>query len=627
MRETAVSDSSLSDTAVAAQYRATAAAYARDVERAAERSERIGGFRIAAFAAAVLALVWTATAAAPLRPVAGALTLVLALVFAALVRWHRRERRMRERYEHARLYHELGALRVARDWAALPIPAAPELPPTHPYAADLNITGRASLLQLLDVVSAAPGRTTLLTWLLAPAPSAEEIAERQRAVRELLAMPELREELGILARMANEREARPASLERFIDWCERPPWLLERPALLWAARALAALTVALLVLQAIGIVPWPAWLLSAALGGAFTRAVRRGVQPAIAATESRATLLRHHAAMLQLFAATPFATPRLARIRAHLEAGGGAPRQLARLERIVAWAEVRYSPMLHGALQWLVLWDVHVAAALEHWRREAGAHVRDWLTQLGEAEALAAFATLAHDNPTWCVPELVQGGEARVDGSAVAHPLLPAATRVANDVTVGPPGSVLLITGSNMSGKSTLLRAVGTNVVLALAGAPVCAARLRLPRLAVYTSMRVQDSLEAGISLFMAELHRLKQIVDAARTAPPDCPVLYLLDEILHGTNSAERRVAARTVIGHLLRAGAIGAVTTHDLALAADGALAAAARPVHFTEHFDETPSGTAMRFDYRLRPGLATSANALALLDLVGLGDRARE
>lgn len=175
-----------------------------------------------------------------------------------------------------------------------------------------------------------------------------------------------------------------------------------------------------------------------------------------------------------------------------------------------------------------------------------------------------------------------------------------------------------------MSGKSTLLRSIGANVVLSSAGAPVCASVFATPLLAVRTSIRISDSLESGISLFMAELRRLKSIVDDARALPNGHPVLYLLDEILHGTNTAERRIAARIVIGHLLRAGAIGAVTTHDLSLAGDADLRGAAQTVHFTEHFDRDSSGrSVMRFDYRLRPGLATSVNALALLDMVGLGD----
>ncbi|MBW8839614.1 MAG: DNA mismatch repair protein, partial [Gemmatimonadetes bacterium] len=192
-----------------------------------------------------------------------------------------------------------------------------------------------------------------------------------------------------------------------------------------------------------------------------------------------------------------------------------------------------------------------------------------------------------------------------------------------NDITVGPTGTLLLVTGSNMSGKSTLLRAMGLNVVLAQAGAPVCARSLTMPLVEVRTSIRLADSLERGVSLFMAELQRLKEIVDAARARNRARPLLYLLDEILHGTNTAERLIAARAVLVHLVRADAIGAVTTHDLTLAADGALATATRHVHFTEQVSGAPGDGAagMTFDYRLRPGLATSTNALKLLALVGL------
>ncbi|HEX5830310.1 MAG TPA: hypothetical protein VFY16_04955, partial [Gemmatimonadaceae bacterium] len=211
----------------------------------------------------------------------------------------------------------------------------------------------------------------------------------------------------------------------------------------------------------------------------------------------------------------------------------------------------------------------------------------------------------------------------RVEAEALAHPLLAPSHAVANDVVVGPPGTVLLVTGSNMAGKSTLLRAVAANAVLAQADAPACARRLRLPSLAVHTSMRVSDSLEAGVSLFLAELLRLRQIVDAARAWRPGQPaVLYALDEILHGTNTAERQVAARRILGHLLAHGAIGLVSTHDLALANTPELRAAAVPAHFREELGSGDGVAAMRFDYVLRPGLATSSNALKLMELMGLG-----
>jgi DNA mismatch repair ATPase MutS len=219
---------------------------------------------------------------------------------------------------------------------------------------------------------------------------------------------------------------------------------------------------------------------------------------------------------------------------------------------------------------------------------------------------------------------------------SMGHPLLPPAERVDNDVEVGPSGTFLLVTGSNMSGKSTLLRAIGVNLVLAGAGAPVCAASFRTPPLTLWTSMRVQDSLERGVSYFMAELQRLKQVVDAARAAADPWAVdgrdgnrreaggrrfFYLLDEILQGTNTAERQIAARRIVSYLVESGAIGAVSTHDLTLAEAPALAAHARMVHFTESIVAGDDGPMMTFDYKLRPGIATSTNALRLMQIVGL------
>jgi DNA mismatch repair ATPase MutS len=210
-----------------------------------------------------------------------------------------------------------------------------------------------------------------------------------------------------------------------------------------------------------------------------------------------------------------------------------------------------------------------------------------------------------------------------VSARALGHPLIRDDVRVANDVEVGPPGSVLLVTGSNMSGKSTLLRAIGVNVVLAQAGSVVCAQEMTLPPLDLRTSVHVHDSLEQGLSYFMAALARLKAIVEAARAARGRGEtVLYLLDEILQGTNSAERQVAVRAIVAELLALEAIGAITTHDLGLADTPSLASRARPVHFTEHVEPDETGAArMTFDYRLRPGLATSTNALRLMQLLGL------
>jgi DNA mismatch repair ATPase MutS len=233
---------------------------------------------------------------------------------------------------------------------------------------------------------------------------------------------------------------------------------------------------------------------------------------------------------------------------------------------------------------------------------------------------LSALASLAHDHPDWCDPVLSRDGEVLVQGTDLGHPLLEPSACVRNDVAVGPPGTFLLVTGSNMSGKTTLLRAIGANLVLAGAGGPVCARSMTAPHLRLHTSMRIDDSLAQGVSLFMAELLRIRSIVEAADAGGP--PVLYLLDEVLHGTNTAERRVAARAVIRHLLARDAIGAVSSHDLTLAEAPDLDRAADKVHFREQVERPDGRTRLTFDYRLRPGLATTRNALKLLDAVGLG-----
>ena len=238
---------------------------------------------------------------------------------------------------------------------------------------------------------------------------------------------------------------------------------------------------------------------------------------------------------------------------------------------------------------------------------------------MGELEALSALATLAHDHPAWCWPTVVDG-PASLAAEGLGHPMLPEEVLRTSDVALDPPGRFLLVTGSNMSGKSTLLRSLGLGAVMAQAGAVVCARKLTLTPLRTFTSMRIHDSITDGVSLFMAELMRLKDLVDAADSEHDGRPLLYLIDEVLQGTNSEERRVAARRIVRHLLQADAIGAVTTHDLSLHDDDTLDPASTKVHFREHVDAS-SEKVLTFDYQLRSGLATSRNALRLLKIVGL------
>ncbi|MCA1563354.1 MAG: hypothetical protein LC804_24905 [Acidobacteria bacterium] len=335
-------------------------------------------------------------------------------------------------------------------------------------------------------------------------------------------------------------------------------------------------------------------------------------------------VFEHYARMFALVTSGSFGAPLLAAQRSSLRLGGmAADQQMLRLHRIMSSADLRFSAgLLYFLVQAFTLWDLHVGVALERWRQRAGCHAREWMSALGVVDALASLAALRHDQPGWVFPEIVENARPHIRATGLGHPLIADAARVANDVEIGPPGTVLLVTGSNMSGKSTLLRAIGLNLVLAQAGGPVCASWLQVPAADLHTSMRVQDSLELGLSYFMAALARLKALLQTAREARArGRPFVFLLDEILQGTNSAERQVAVRLVVERLLADEAIGAITTHDLTLAQTKELTTAARLVHFSETIAEGRGGSRMSFDYTLRPGLATSRNALALMRMIGI------
>ena len=266
-----------------------------------------------------------------------------------------------------------------------------------------------------------------------------------------------------------------------------------------------------------------------------------------------------------------------------------------------------------------------LALAVEEWRRAAGPAVARWMAAVGELEALASLATFRFERPQYPFPQIVDsvdGGDGDSSSTGpvfvaedLGHPLIPAVRRVANDLRLDRQRRLILVSGSNMSGKSTLLRTVGVNAVLALAGAPVCARRLTISPLALGATLRINDSLQGGTSRFYAELTRLKQIVDRAGGAPP---LLFLLDEILHGTNSHDRRIGAEAIIRGLVARDAAGLVTTHDLALAdVAEAMAPRAINVHFEDHLERG----VMTFDYRVKPGVVRKSNALELMRAVGL------
>jgi hypothetical protein len=576
----------------------------------------ISRLRLAAFLAAAGFAWWAARADGDARIAAIALASACTIGFAALVVRHARVLDQVDRAEAGIRWNGFGLARLSRDWHALP-----EVGPwpgvdldTHPYARDLDLFGHASLTKWLGTPATWEGLRRLCDWLLAPADAAV-VAERQAAIDDLAQRAEWRETLAI---DGMRTQVGQAELERFLGWAEGTERAVP-PAMAWVAVLTPIASLSLLAGFFTGVID-DAWFLipvTVAIVLSFTFG-RRMYAVFDRASVGQGALVRY-ASMLQLSCTAAWTAPALEQLKEQLCAGGNAPARVGSLARLGGWSELRSSAgIFHFLIQTLTLWDFHVYFAFERWRRRSGRHVRGWIGALGSIDALAVLARIRFDHPDWTQPR-VDGGVDRLQASALGHPLIADDRRITNDVRVGPAGTVLLITGSNMSGKSTLLRAIGLNAVLAQAGAPACAAAFAMPPANLQTSIRVQDSLELGLSYFMAALARLKQIVDAAeRGAGPGRTNLYLLDEVLQGTNSVERSLAVRAVLRHLLRAGAIGVMTTHDLTMAGEEPMRSAAQLAHFTEqvHADGT-----MTFDYRLRSGLATSTNALRLMQLIGI------
>lgn len=594
-------------------YAERAARHIEARDREQRQSTRVSRLRLATFIPGLALLAWALAHGGATLPLVAGLALLAA--FAALVGYHARIEDRVAWHEALRVANVRALARAERRWDELPpadAPVAVDLS-HHPYAMDLDLFGRASLFQWLGPAATPAGSARLAEWLLAPAPP-DEVLARQRAVTELAGLEAWREHLA--AHGVRAAGARQGDVDAFVAWAEAPPAL--SPGLRAVVVAITASIWVLAALHYTGVVDGAFWLLPLVAGLGLWFARGHAIDQSFGRAGTGEAALRAYASLFGHATGQPFASEPLRSAQQRLSAEGrSAPACMRRFNRILGFATLRYgAAMLHFPIQAFTLWDFHVLFALDRWRAHTGSRVRGWFDALADLDALAALAAARFDNPGWCLPELDAAPSYVARG--LGHPLIPDDRRVANDVTVGPPGTLLLVTGSNMSGKSTLLRAIGLNAVLAQAGGCVCAASLRLPPSDLQTSIRVQDSLELGLSYFMAALARLKAVVDAAEQPRHGRVLLYLLDEILQGTNSAERGIAVQGVARHLLQAGAIGAMTTHDLNLAAEEPLESAARLVHFTETVDEQGR---MGFDYRLLEGLATSRNALRLMRLIGI------
>jgi hypothetical protein len=564
--------------------------------------------RLAVFAAG-LAIGWLAFGTHRLAPV---WILPPVLAFAGLVFAHDRVIRRRMRADRSVAYFEAGLARIEERWTGQGNAGERHRDAGHPYADDLDLFGPGSLFELVCSARSAGGQSLLADWLCKPAGS-DEVRARQQAVVELTPRVDLRRDLALLGEDLGEQ----ISPDALVAWGAGSSWLLSHH-LRAAAAALSTLSLAGLgawLLTPAGPIPF---LFALALQSLFAAGVRRRVRPVLAAVAGPSKDLAQLSGLLERIEGESVTAPRLAELRGRLDTEGRPPSQrIAELQRLVDLLDARRNQFF-APIGGLLLWGTQVAVAIEIWRRRCGASLAGWIAAASEMEALCALSGYAYEHPQDVFPEIVaetDAGGAVYEARGLGHPLLPRARCVRNDVALGGDLRGLMMSGSNMSGKSTLLRSVGSSIALALAGAPVRADSVRLSPLQVAASIRISDSLQQGTSHFYAEIKRLRQIVDLTES---ELPVLFLLDEVLHGTNSHDRRIGAEAVVRGLLARGALGIVTTHDLALAhiADE-LAPRMANVHFEDHIEDGR----IRFDYRMRPGVVTKSNAIELMRSVGL------
>lgn len=582
----------------------------RAIEQLEKRSARLANLRGLAFIAAAALAASTFFGKLPEVGWYGAGAGIA--VYAALALAHERVFQRKRRTQLLAELNERGIARLSGEWHRFKDRGDRFAHPDHLYAGDLDIFGQGSIFQLINETATRLGESVLAQWLASPT-SADVVRQRQEAVLELAAAIDFRQTLLLECRLVTEEKADPSP---FIAWAEGGPYL---QSIGWAktvAWLMPAATLALLIAGQLGWIAPYAWLVGILLSVGILRRVRGPLDAfyrRLAVGEMGFTRFER---VFEAIARQSFADPLLQQLSTDL-GGERVSLHLRRFARIFGFTEV--APQLRAVFNALFLWDIHWFFRLEGWRIELGGRVRRWFDSLAQLESLCSLAALAHDRPQFTFPELVPDGPVFVAGG-LGHPLLDNPVR--NDVEIPGPQHALIITGSNMSGKSTMLRAIGTNAVLALTGAPVCARSLKISGLDIFTSMRVRDSLELGVSHFYAEVQRIKAVLDGAAAA--NGRALFLLDEILWGTNTRERQIASREVLRLLLKTGASGAVSTHDLSLASlEQELGGRVKNFHFK---DLLVDGR-MTFDYRLRDGVLDTTNALRLLRLMGIAIEEKE
>lgn len=588
-----------------AEYGRRLAIHTSVVASKERRHIRLGNTKLAVVAAAIV-LLWLVFA----KHLSAYWLVLPAAIYAALAILHERTIRARDRAETAAAFYRLGFARMEDRWSGQGASGERFRDPKHVYADDLDLFGRGCLFELLSTARLPMGENRLAQWLRAPS-SIQTIADRQGLVAELRPKLDLREDLAVTGKDVAAR-LNPDPLTK---WAEDES-TLGGPASRVIAAVLSFVAAASVLYYFATANYWPV------LGIVIVELIafgwmRKRAAALISEVNCNAEGLELFSRILERVEREPLASPRMQQLVVELTQGPEpASRAIQRFARIVYWIDAHDS-LMAKLLDIFMLYTIQTALAAEAWRKQHGRRMRIWIDVVAEIEALLSLATYSFEHPTDPFPEFTDAIDSAplLAGDELGHPLIPAAQCVPNSVRLDANTRVLLVSGSNMSGKSTLLRTVGINAVLAMAGAPIRGKSLRLAPLSLGTRLRSADSLQEGRSTFYTEILRIRQVLDLTRE---ETPVLFLFDELLDGTNSHDRQIGAEGLVRAFLDRGAIGIVTTHDLALTE---MAKSVGPSVRNVHFEDRVENGQMRFDYKLRDGVVAKSNALELMRLAGL------
>ncbi len=597
-------------------HRTECGRFSREEEGFRKRAQFLSLVQLITFVAGVV-LFWIGYPQQLLPMALGGLAL---LVFAGAIAMRIRTERAEEQATLRRLVHERQLARLSGTWTSFVHQPELFVRPGHPFSVDIDLAGSGSLLQYIDTTHTVVGAGVLGSWL-SEATTLDVIERRQRAVEELSSNENVRRELEASAGrhgtgVQGQKRRQPGKLNPapFLQYLKRPAAKAAQTWVRVVATILPFVTITALVFATQGLIS--GWVGGGLLITQFLFGMAFSGQAAevFSLVAARRGYVEAFVGLFDIAERASFEAPLLKEIQAQItDEGRGGTASLRRLDRWAGLAELRHQFPVHLAANVFLLWDIHVLYGLERWKDEASEKMEEQFEALGMLEALASLANLRAIDPHACVPTVADGGPLQAE--ALAHPLLGANVRVPNDLTLAGPGTAMILTGSNMAGKSTLLRALGLNVSLALAGGPAIATAFRCPRVHLRASMRVEDSLQQGASYFHAELQKLRSIVAPATDG---APLLVLLDELLRGTNAEARHIGARSILDHLVDKGGYVLAATHDIALAA---LEQEAPQTFVNAHLTDVIIDGEMVFDYRLRAGPVQGSNALRLLEAAGI------